>query len=143
MNNSQATLPKPVVDCIKIPDSGSPYLEGFECKHCHAIYLQSRDTCGNCGTYGQISVKKLQHTGKLYSYSIVHRSFPGVKTPFISAIVDLDGGGTLKGNLIGVDTDPEKISLNMSVEVVFDDALGRQDKEGHHYLSYFFQPVNI
>jgi hypothetical protein len=28
----------------------------------------------------------------------------------------------------------------MAVDVVFDDALGRKDKEGNSYLSYFFQP---
>ena len=60
--------------------------------------------------------------------------------PFISAIVDLEGGGTLKGNLIGVEPDPEKISFGMPVEVVFKDALGRKDAEGNDYISFFFQP---
>jgi len=83
---------------------------------------------------------KLANTGTLYAYSIVHRSFPGIEVPYVSAIVDLDGGGTVKGNLIGIDPDPEKIRMGMPVEVVFKDALGRTDKDGNHYLSYFFQP---
>jgi len=29
----------------------------------------------------------------------------------------------------------------MPVEVVFKDALGRKDKDGNSYLSYFFQPA--
>jgi uncharacterized OB-fold protein len=78
----------------------------------------------------------------LLVYSIVHRSFPGIETPYISAIVDLEGGGTVKGNLIGVDPDPEKIQMGMSVEVVYKDALGRKDKEGNSYISYFFQPAD-
>lgn len=142
MSESQTAQPLPVVDCIKIPESGAPYLEGHQCKHCGAIYLKARETCGSCGTHGQISALKLANSGKLYSYSIVHRSFPGVQTPFVSAIVDLDGGGTLKGNLIGIDPSPENIELNMPVEVVFDDALGRQDKKGNSYISYFFKPVS-
>ena len=59
-----------------------------------------------------------------------------------SAIVDLDDGGTLKGNLIDCDPDPEKIKFDMPVEVVFDDALGRKDAEGNSYISYFFKPIN-
>ena len=56
--------------------------------------------------------------------------------------MDLDDGGTLKGNLIDYDPDPEKIKFDMPVEVVFDDALGRKDAEGNSYISYFFKPVN-
>ena len=81
-------------------------------------------------------------TGKLYSYSIVYRSFPGIKVPYISAVVDLDDGTTIKGNLIGIDPDPKKIKFDMPVKVVFDDALGRQDKDGKSYISYFFQPLS-
>ena len=29
----------------------------------------------------------------------------------------------------------------MPVEVIFKDALGRKDREGNSYLSYFFQPA--
>lgn len=84
---------------------------------------------------------KLNNTGKLYSYSIVFRSFPGIEVPYISAIVDLDGGGTVKGNLIDCEPDPDKISFDMPVEVIFDDALGRKDKDGNSYISYFFKPM--
>ena len=82
----------------------------------------------------------LPETGKLSSYSIVHRSFPGIEVPYVSAIVDLDDGTAIKGNLINIDPDPDKIEFDMPVEVVFDDALGRKDSDGNSYLSYFFQP---
>ena len=68
------------------------------------------------------------------------RSLPGIEVPYVSAIVDLDGGGTVKGNLINIEPNPEKIRLGMPVEVVYKDALGRKDREGNSYLSYFFQP---
>ena len=70
----------------------------------------------------------------------MHRSFPGIDVPYVSAIVDLEGGGTVKGNLINIEPDPEKIQMGMPVEVVYQDALGRKDREGNSYLSYFFQP---
>mgnify|MGYP001414747853 FL=1 len=84
---------------------------------------------------------RLNNKGKLYSYSIVHRSFPGIDVPYVSAIVDLDGGGTIKGNLINVEPKPESIPFDMPIEVVFDDALGRKDADGNSYISYFFQPA--
>ena len=67
-------------------------------------------------------------------------SFPGIDVPYISAIVDLDDGTAIKGNLINIDPDPEKIEFGMPVEVVFDDALGRKDRDGNSYMAYFFQP---
>ena len=37
--------------------------------------------------------------------------------------------------------DPDKIEFNMPVKVIYGDALGRKDKEGNSYLSYFFEPA--
>ena len=53
-----------------------------------------------------MSAVKLSNKGKLYNYTVVHRNFPGVPVPFISAIVDLDGGGCLKGNLVDMVPQP-------------------------------------
>lgn len=132
--------PLPVTEFVKIPEKGGPYLEGHKCKNCGTVFVGKRSTCSKCFARDQFDKIKLSSTGKLYSYSIVYRSFPGVEVPYISAIVDLDGGGSLKGNLIDVDPDPKSLSFDMPVEVVFKDALGRKDKEGNNYLSYFFSP---
>ena len=91
------------------------------------------------GSCGKIEATRLSNRGKLYVFSIVHRSFPGVEVPYISAIVDLEGGGTLKGNLINIEPDPKKLKFDMPVEIVIKDA-GRKDREGNSYLAYFFQP---
>jgi len=58
----------------------------------------------------------------------------------ISAVVDLDDGTAIKGNLINVEPDPEKIEFGLPVDIVYDDALGRKDRDGNSYLAYFFQP---
>jgi uncharacterized OB-fold protein len=137
---AEATKPLPVVEWLKLPEGGDPYLEGHKCQSCSAIYLGERAVCSKCGARDKIKAEKLANTGTLDVYSIVHRSFPGIEVPYVSAIVDLDGGGTVKGNLINIDPDPEKIKLGMPVEVVYKDALGRKDREGNSYVSYFFQP---
>ncbi len=134
-----ASGPLPVVSFLKIPDTGDPYLEGQRCGDCGAIFLGERSTCSNCGVRENLKPHKLANSGVLYVYSIVHRSFPGVEVPFVSAVVDLDGGGTVKGNLINVEPTPEKIRMGMPVEVVYRVAPAK-DRDGNEYLSYYFQP---
>ena len=135
------TGPLPVVDWLKGAGSNDPYLEGHKCGDCGAIFLGERANCSGCGARDKIGPVRLGNKGKLYVYSIVHRSFPGVEVPYISAIVDLEGGGTIKGNLIDVEPDPANIEFDMPVDVIFDDALGRKDKEGNSYIAYFFKPA--
>ena len=65
---------------------------------------------------------------------------PELRCPYISAVVDLDDGTAIKGNLIDVEPVPEKIDFGMPVDVVYDDALGRKDRDGNSYLSFFFKP---
>lgn len=139
MAQETAASPLPVVPFLKIPEDGEPYLEGQKCGECGAVFLGERATCSKCGTRDRLAPVKLSNQGELYVYSIVHRSFPGVEVPYISAVVDLDGGGTVKGNLIGIDPEPEKIEFGMPVETVFKVA-PRKDRDGNEYLTYYFQP---
>lgn len=133
----------PAAAFLKIPEHGEPYLEGSVCGRCDTTQLGQRMACAKCGAREGLVLRRLANQGALYSYCIVHRSFPGVRVPFISAVVDLDGGGTLKGNLIGVEPDAQHIPFGLRVEVIFQDALGRKDRDGNSYLSYFFQPRSI
>ena len=132
--------PLPVVPFLKIPEQGDPYLEGQRCQSCKAVFLGERAVCSSCGTRGKLSAEKLANKGELYVYSITYRSFPGIETPYVSAVVDLAGGGTVKGNLVGIDPDPKKIKMGMPVEVIYKIA-PRKDREGNEYLTYYFQPA--
>jgi uncharacterized OB-fold protein len=139
MAEEAAAGPLPAVPYLKIPEKGEPYLEGHKCKSCSAVFIGERSVCSSCGTRDQIEAIKLSNKGELYVYSIVHRSFPGIEVPYVSAVVDLDGGGTVKGNLIGIAPDPEKLVLGMPVETIFKVA-PMKDREGNEYLAYYFQP---
>jgi hypothetical protein len=132
--------PLPVVGYLKIPDEGAPYLEGFKCDKCSEVFLGDHPACAACRARGSLKPYRLSDTGKLYNFTVVHRNFPGVPVPFISAIVDLDGGGTVKGNLVDMVPSPEAIKFDMPVKVVYRDA-GKKDKDGNSYLSYFFTPA--
>jgi len=131
---------KPAVSFLKI-EGEHAWLAGAKCGKCGTVYVGKKDVCAKCFARDAMKPVKLADSGKLYNFTVVHRNFPGVPVPFISAIVDLDGGGTLKGNLLDVEPDPAKIKFDMKVKVVYRDA-GRKDKEGNSYLAYFFIPAN-
>jgi len=77
--------------------------------------------------------------GRLYNYTIVYRSYPGIKVPFISAIVDLECGGTVKGNLLEVEPDPKHLQFGMPVRMIFREAQ-LASEEGVGYIAHFFVP---
>jgi hypothetical protein len=136
--------PLPVVPYLAGVDEGDPHLAGQKCRACGAIFLLERAdrfVCSNCTARDQLEPVRLADRGTLHVYSIVHRSFPGVKTPYVSAVVDLEGGGVVKGNLINVEPVPEKIAMGMPVEVVYDIA-PQKDRDGNEYMTYYFQPAN-
>ena len=79
-------------------------------------------------------------TGRLYNYTIVYRSYPGITVPFVSAVVDLDGGCTIKGNLLDVEPSPENLDFDMPVEIVFRGA-ELANPAGEGFISHFFVPA--
>ena len=102
--------------------------------------LKTRTACAARGARDSFEPHKLANSGELHSFSIIHRSFPGIEVPFVSAIADLDGGGTVKTNMTGIDPDPEKIQLGMRVDVVYEIA-PRKDGEGNEYMTFYLKPA--
>jgi scaffold protein (connect acetoacetyl-CoA thiolase and HMG-CoA synthase) len=129
----------PVVPFLKLAASEEPWLVGTRCSHCGAIVPGERLACPSCGDRKAIAAIKLGRRGTLYNYTVVYRSFPGVRTPFVSAIVDLEGGGSLKGTLLEVDPDPAKLRRDMPIKIVFRDT-GQKAKDGKSFLGYYFVP---
>jgi uncharacterized protein len=125
---------------VRIPQDGEPYLEGQKCGACGEIYLGPRRACGNCLAIGGFVPVRLSTTGRLYNYTIVYRSFPGIKTPFVSATVDLDGGGTIRGNLVDVEAGPNAVTFDMPVKMVFRET-GLSDESGATFISHYFVPA--
>jgi uncharacterized OB-fold protein len=133
---------KPATSYLRIEPDGTAFLEGTRCPMCDAVFLGRRETCGRCGTrHGMEGMRLAQH-GHLYNYTIVYRSYPGVKVPFISAIVDLEGGGTVKGNLLDIDPDPARLTFGMPVQMVFRPA-EVASSEGAGHLAHFFIPGEL
>ncbi|MGD9979066.1 MAG: Zn-ribbon domain-containing OB-fold protein [Hyphomonadaceae bacterium] len=101
---------------------------------------EPRLACPACAGRDGFEAVRAKETGRLVAYSIVKRSYPGIPTPFVSAVVELDDGLTLKANLVGAGFEPDAIPPHLKVRLRFNNALGRTDKEGRAYVGYQFEP---
>lgn len=131
--------PLPAMPYLQIDDNGAASLQGSRCKSCGAVIPGKRNICACCGARDKMDHIRLGEHGKLFSYTIVRRSFPGVKTPFVAVVVDLDGGGTLQGTLTDFDPDAEAIQYDMPLDVVYRDS-GQRDSDGRPFISHYFVP---
>lgn len=130
---------EPLVHYLKL-EGERPYLCGSRCQSCGHTFVGERQVCANCTSRDRMTSVQLAETGRLYDFTVVYRSFPGVKTPFVDAIVDLDDGSHLKGTLLNVDPDPNADLYDLPVTVVYREA-HPVNADGKQYFSYFFVPT--
>jgi uncharacterized OB-fold protein len=127
----------PIVDYLVI-DDGPPHLVAQQCDRCGALYLGRRSGCGRCSNR-TFHEHRLADTGTLRSFGIVHQAAPGIPVPYVSIVVDLDGGGDVKANLVNVDPEPDKITLGMKVRLTTFPA--GTDDEGTEAVAFGFEPL--
>jgi uncharacterized OB-fold protein len=130
----------PAIPMIGIGDDGAAFVAGSHCANCGATVPGPRMACASCGRRDTIEPVHLGTKGTLYNYTIVHRSYPGIPVPFVAAIVDLEGGGSLRGTLLDVEPAPDKLPRDLPVEVVFRDT-GQVGPGGKPFVSYYFIPA--
>jgi len=134
------TGPRPILPIFKLDPK--PHLVGTKCT-CGAVYLDlKRVACSKCGTTGPFQQIDLSNNGKVWVFSVIHQSFPGVKTPYVTAIIDLPEGVSVKSNL--VDVDPEELQKNpqqafgMPVELVANQVA--TDRQGNPVMAFQYRP---
>ena len=136
MATQSAVSPRPGHKAIRLAPDGSAFVEGFRCGACGAVFPEPTMACRACADRARPQAFRATETGKLYSWSVVHRSYPGIAVPFVSAIVDLDDGLTLKGTLREVAI--ADLRAGMPVQLTFDNAGGATDKDGAPYVAFHF-----
>lgn len=133
---AHVTRSVPIVNYLML-DDGAPHLVAQECTNCGARYLATRLACAHCGKR-EFSPRTLPTTGEVGSFTIIHRAAPGVRTPYVSAIVDLDDGTTVKSNLVGCPADDNAVRLHMRVRLITFTAA--KDDEGTAAIAFGFEP---
>jgi uncharacterized OB-fold protein len=129
----------PIVDYLVL-DDGPAHLVAWSCEACGALYFDRRNACARCSgrSFGR---RALARTGVVRTFTIVHRAAPGVEVPYVSAVVDLDGGGAVKANLRDVAPNPEAVRVGMPVELVT--WVAGVDDEGTEAVAFAFAPVGV
>ena len=128
----------PIVGYLAL-DDGPPHLVAWEAVGSGALYFDRRNADANQGGT-EFKRRKLESTGKVRSFTIGHRTVPGVPAPYVSALVDLDGGGVVKGNIVGVPPDPEHVKLGMPVRMIT--FVAGTDDDGTEAVAFAFEPAN-
>lgn len=127
----------PIVDYLVL-DDGAPYLIAHKCDSCGALYFDRRNACARCSGRS-FSQQRLADDGTVRSFTIVHRAAPGVPTPYVSAIVDLTGGGVVKANLLNVEPSPDHVRFGMKVRLTT--IVSGVDDEGTEAVQFGYEPV--
>jgi uncharacterized protein len=127
----------PIVGYLVI-DDGPAHLAAWEAVDSGALYFDRRNADAKGGGT-EFRRKSLASTGKVRSFTIVHRAVPGVPTPYVSAIVDLDGGGVVKTNLLNVAPDPAVVQLGMPVKLTT--FVAGTDDDGTEAVAFGFEPA--
>jgi uncharacterized protein len=117
---------------------GDPHLVANECSSCGALFFDRRNACANCGAR-DFGARGLANEGVLRAFTIVHRASPGVEVPYVSGIIDLDGGGVVKANIVGIDPAPRNLSLGMKVKLTTF-PIGT-DTEGTQAVAFAYEPA--
>lgn len=91
------------------------------CGDCGEHYFYPRPLCPHCLSRN-VSWVRASGRGKLHTFVINHRAprKSPLPPPFIVAIVELEEGPRMMSNLVGIEPDPERIHIDMPVEVVFE-----------------------
>jgi uncharacterized OB-fold protein len=115
-----------------------PHLVANECQSCGALFFDRRNACANCGAR-EFGTRRLGNEGVVRAFTIVHRATPDVKVPYVSAIVDLDGGGVVKANIVDIDPVPDQVTLGMRVALT---TFGvGTDSAGTEAVSFGYRPA--
>jgi uncharacterized OB-fold protein len=127
----------PIVDYLVL-DDGPPHLAAWEAADTGALYFDRRNADAKGGGT-KFRRRSLGTSGVVRSFTIVHRTVPGIPAPYVSALVDLDGGGSVKANLTNVPPDPEHVRLGMPVRMTT--FVAGTDDDGTEAIAFAFEPA--
>ena len=93
------------------------------CDDCGSAQFYPRVLCAGCGSRN-IAWTVASGRATLFTFSVVHlpphQGFAG-DVPYVAAIVELEEGPRMPTRIVGVDPDPENLSIGMPLEVVFEE----------------------
>ena len=125
----------PVVEYLVLEPA--PHLIASECITCRARFFDRRNACASCSGTAFRTVR-LETTGELETFTIVHHAAPGVSVPFVAGVIGC-AGTSVSANIVNTEPDPEHVTVGMKVRLVTY-SLGLDD-EGTEAVGFGFEPT--
>ena len=107
-------------------------LSGSKCKRCSLIDYPIQRVCHQCGSKDEYDEIKLSRKGKLFTYTEDYLSGRGAEQFVVFPVVDLEGGGRIKGHM--TECEPGEARIDLPVELAF-----RKMHEGGGFNNYFWK----
>jgi len=90
-----------------------------KCTACGQLHYPPSAFCPHCSNMTSEWVK-ISGKGKVYSFVIVRRKYPGFdQVPYVVSIIETTEGMRMLSNIVGCT--PEDVKIDMPVEVTWDD----------------------
>jgi len=105
---------------------------GSKCRRCSLIAYPVQRVCYQCGSKDEYDQIKLSRKGKLFTYTEDYLSGRGVEQFVVFPVVDLEGGGRIKGHM--TECEPGEAKIDLPVELAF-----RKMHEGGGFNNYFWK----
>ena len=122
-------------------EDGTGHLIANRCQRCNITFFPKRDFCINCFKDDQLEDIKLNSRGTLHTFTVVYRTTPDFKTPYIIGYVDLEKNGVRIFAPIS-DCEPEDLQIGMEMELVFGKRIKKpMDENDKKVLAYRFRPA--
>ncbi|MBC7107178.1 MAG: Zn-ribbon domain-containing OB-fold protein [Methanomassiliicoccales archaeon] len=117
-------------------------MTAVRCGVCKRILFPPRSICPACRrkSVGKLEEMKLRGEGEIYSFSIVHEAPSQLDKmkPYVIAIVQMDEGVRVTGQII--DCEPSDVKIGMRVRSTLR-KLGEDGEAGVIHYGYKFIPV--
>ena len=126
----------PLVDYLHLEPE--PHLVAQVCSNCGARFFDRRNACARCGKT-EFGTARVDGSGELRAFTIVHRAAPGIPVPFVSAIVRTDDGTWVRSNVVNCDPTPETVTLGMRVRLTTY-PVGTDD-DGTEAVAFGYEPT--
>ena len=133
---AMASARVPLVDYLQLEPE--PHLVAQECRNCGARFFDRRNACARCGRT-DFGTARVDNSGELRAFTIVHRAAPGIPVPFVSAIVRTGDGTWVRSNVVNCDPTPEALMLGMRVRLTTY-PVGADD-DGTEAVAFGYEPT--
>lgn len=115
-------------------------LVGTKCEVCGTYYMPERKICAKCRRKGKIVPYAFSGKGRIFTYTVIRVAPEDYEffVPYVLAIIDLEEGVRITGQV--VDVNPDDVKVGQPVEMVFR-KIHEDNPEGLITYGFKFRPM--